>query len=487
MGKLILTIDVGTTGTKVCLFDLNGRLLSSSYVEYGLKIRKPGWVEQSPEEWWEAAKRGIKDAVTRAGVSREQVKAVGVTGQGPSLIPIAGGRPLRDAPLWMDVRSIASFKRLSEELGVGVSPFATSLLQALWIMEEQPETYHRTEFFLEKASDYVSYKLTGEPCWTILIPYDGFLEAFSRAGLDVEKVPEMKRSDECVGQVSEEASKETGLRAGIPVVNGGADGICSMYGAGVREPGQASVVLGASTCVDVCLDRKIVDGRGRVWTTYNLVLGRWVMAGCTNTSGAAYRWLQEALYSREASELGSEETYRLMDREAEEVEVGCEGLIFLPYLHGERSPVWDAYARGVFFGVSINHTRGHFARALIEGCAMALYDIVNVMEEVGARVEDVRMCGGRAKSRVWRRIFTDVLGRPTLIPEVQDSASLGTAVLTAYATGVYGSMGEAMDSMVRFSERVEPDMSRHRAYRKIYGVYRELYPRLRDLFRKRTS
>jgi len=261
--KLILTIDVGTTGTKVCLFDLNGKLLSSSYVEYGLKIRKPGWVEQSPEEWWEAAKRGIKDVITKAGVSRERVKAVGVTGQGPSLIPVADGRPLRDAPLWMDVRSIASFKRLSGRLGVGVSPFATSLLQALWIMEEQPETYQRTEFFLEKASDYISYKLTGEPCWTILIPYDGFLEAFSRVGLDVEKVPEMRRSDECVGQVSEEASKETGLKAGIPVVNGGADGICSMYGTGVREPGQASVVLGASPTTSSSVGGSWPDARTR--------------------------------------------------------------------------------------------------------------------------------------------------------------------------------------------------------------------------------
>ncbi len=485
MEELILTIDVGTTGAKVCLFDPEGRVASSSYVEYGVKVPRGGWVEQSPEQWWEAAKIGIREVLK--GVNPRQIKAVGITGQGPSLIPVAGGKPLMDSPLWMDVRSIASFEKLSRKLGVGVSPFATSLLQALWVMEERPETYRRTEFFLEKASDYISYKLTEKLCWTILIPYDGFVEAFRKAGLDVEKIPEMRRSDECVGQVSEGASKETGLEAGIPVVNGGADGVCAMYGAGVREPGQASVVLGASTCVDVCLERRLVDGLGRVWTTYNLVLGRWIMAGCTNTSGTAYKWLQDVLYSREVSELGREETYRLMDEEAERVEAGCGGLVFLPYLHGERSPVWDAYARGVFLGVSINHTRGHFTRALIEGCAMALYDIINVMEEVGATVGNIRLCGGRAKSRLWRQIFTDALGRPTLIPEVLDTASLGTAVLTAYATGLYRSMGEAMDSMVRFSGRVNPDASRHKVYERLYRVYKELYPRLKDLFRKRTS
>ena len=484
MEELILTIDVGTTGAKVCLFNLEGRVASSSYVEYSVKISRGGWVEQSPEQWWKAVKTGIRKVLE--GASPGRVVAVGVTGQGPSLISVADGKPLMDSPLWMDVRSIASFKKLSQRLGVGISPFATSLLQALWVMEERPETYRRTEFFLEKASDYISYKLTEKPCWTILIPYDGFVEAFRKAGLDIEKIPEMKRSDECVGQVSEEASKETGLKAGIPVVNGGADGVCAMYGAGVREPGQASVVLGSSTCVDVCLERRLVDSLGRVWTTYNLVLGRWIMAGCTNTSGTAYKWLQDVLYSREVSELGREETYRLMDEEAEGIEAGCGGLVFLPYLHGERSPIWDAYARGVFFGVSINHTRGHFTRALIEGCAMALYDIINVMEEVGATIGNIRLCGGRAKSRLWRQIFTDVLGRPTLIPEFLDAASLGTAVLTAYATRLYRSMEEAMDSMVRFSGRVNPDASRHKVYERLYRVYRDLYPRLRDLFRTQT-
>jgi xylulokinase len=355
--------------------------------------------------------------------------------------------------------------------------------------ENEPWVYRCAFKFFEKATDYMAYLLTGNAVCAALTPQEEILETVEQMSVDPGKLPEVKRADLVVGEVTGSAEEMTGLCRGTPVVSGGADGICSIYGTGVKNPGEAATVVGTSTCIDACLGERIVDPHKRVWTTYNLMIEKWVMAGCANSSGASYKWFRDKFCQyevRQAEETGVR-LYEILDREAENVKPGCNGLVFLPYLNGERSPIWDPDARGVFLGMTSNHGKPHFLRAILEGTAFSFYDIMLAMEGAGARIDEIRICGGGAKSPLWRQIKADVSGKPILLPEVTDASILGAAVLAARAVGAYGNIEEAMSNMVRIVGRNEPDEARHQQYCRIYEIYREAYQSLRGTFKKMAS
>jgi xylulokinase len=488
MGDNILSIDIGTTGCKAALFDKEGHMLVEAYREYDFSSPKPDWAEQDPALWSTSTQQVVREVLTKSKLRSDDVCAVGVTGQSPAVVALGKDeQPIRPAIIWMDQRATKQTLLIEEHTG---KTDPTHLVPTvLWIKENEPEVYRNTAKFFEKASDYIAHVLTGESSWAALIPYDDALAIIGSLQLDENKFPEVKRADQIVGEVTGPVEESTGLRKGTPVVSSGTDGVCSIYGTGVMRPGEAVTVIGTSTCVDTCLKEKTLDPKKRVWSTYNLVLEKWVMAGCTNTSGASYKWFRNVfcdLEAKQAEESGAD-LYELLDREAEKAQPGSDGLIFLPYLKGERSPVWDSHARGVFFGIKWNHGKSEFLRAILEGATFSWYDIVATIEEVGARINDVRVCGGGAKSPLWRQIEADVSGKPILLPEVTDASQLGAAIIAARAVGVYKTSQEAAEKMVRIVDRKQPNPRRHDYYSKLFEIYRELYLDLRSTYKKAAS
>jgi len=489
MGEHILSIDVGTTGCKATLFDREGHVVVDAYREYDFSIPRHDWAEQDPTKWWNATQEVVKETLTKSKIPPDDIRGVGITGQSPAVLPIGkDGHPLRPVIIWMDQRATRQSLSIEKEIGKKMDP-TDFIPKILWIKENEPDVYRNTYKFFEKAADYIAYRLTDRPILAALIPYDDVLATVESLKIDPGKLPEVKRADQIVGEATSRVEETTGLRRGTPVVSSGVDGVCSIYGTGVMKVGEAVTVMGTSTCVDVCLEEKISDPQKRVWTTYNLVLERWVMAGCTNTSGASYKWFRDVFCQFEAKE--AEETgarlYDLLDREAEKAKPGCRGLLFLPYLTGERSPIWDPDARGVFFGISWNHGKTDFLRSILEGAAFAWYDVIRTMEEAGAKINEIRLCGGGAKSSLWRQIKADVSGKPILLPEVTDASGLGAAILAARAVGVYRNIQEATSNMVRIVDRKEPDDSRHDYYSRLFEIYREVYLNLKDTYKKTAS
>jgi xylulokinase len=501
---LFLGLDTGTSGTKAIIIDEAGALRASATHEYPLSTPHPQWAEQDPDaDWWSAAQKAILDVLARAGVSGDQVGAVGLTGQmHGSVFLDREGAVIRPALLWCDSRTGEQCRQITQAIGgeqrlfetIG-QPILTSFTapKILWLRQNEPQNYERVAKVL-LPKDYIRFKLTGEFAAEVSDASGTSLLDVRRrdwspamlTALDIPRdwLPDVFESPEVTGTITPAAAALTGLRAGTPVVGGAGDQAAGAVGTGTVETGRVSSALGTSGVVFAHADGAFFDPQMRLQTFCHAVPGAWHMMGCVISAGGSLRWLRDTFYQPEgvvARTIGGD-TYDLMTRGAATVPAGCEGLIYLPYLAGERTPYPDPDARGVFFGASLRSTRATFARAVLEGVAFAFKDGFSLVDEIGIPVAEVRASGGGAKSPFWLQIMADVIGHKHVLLHVDEGPAFGAALLAGVGTGAYASVAEACATTIRTTTETLPNPANAAVYTKTYGVYRSLYPALKDQF-----
>jgi sugar (pentulose or hexulose) kinase len=472
MADGLLAVDLGTGRVKVGVVGLDGELIALADRSYGLiDGGQPGWVEQDAAVWWSAAREAIRAAIASAGGTTIVGACIG--GQGPSIVPVGEhGEPLAHALIWMDRRAEPERQRISARLGNELSPYS-AVPKASWIREHRPEVYARTRWFLQ-SWDFIAFQLTGVAVAssfrgaTVFPP-----EGLAAADLDPSRFPREIVMGECGGGVRPDVARDLGVPAGIPVAGGVNDSTATVLGAGVLRKGYALDLGGTSGGLALMWDAPLRENGLTAWPAP--APGLFVCGGPLAAAGRSLSWFMSA-----AGYASSE--FATVERDATVVPPGADGLVFLPYLAGERTPIWDDRARGVLFGLTERHTRGHLARAVLEGVAFSIRHVADLMRASGGAIDELRVTGGQANVMLWNRIKADVIGAPVVVPTVTEGALLGEAILAASgADRVPDATTSA--SLVKVAARLEPDPATSRAYDAAYATYRELYPRLRDLMR----
>jgi xylulokinase len=491
-GEYLAGIDIGTSGCKAALFTTDGELVFQGTQPYPTYYPAPGFAEQNPEEWWAAVCRNLRSMLLQTGVDPKRIKGIGVDGQSGSAIPMGKrNRPLRNAIIWLDRRSAAQYEALKRSVGedeifaVSGNPLSPSYVtgKILWIKEHEPDLFAQTEKMVQ-SNGYIVFKLCG--AYTQDVSQGNGNHAFDieradwdydlaeRMGIPASLLPDVYECSEVVGTVTAQAARETGLAAGTPVVAGGLDAACATLGAGAYRPGQVQEQGGQAGGMSIVMDRPV--GHDRLILSRHVVRGTWILQGGT-VGGGSLNW-----FRREFARAEDGTFFDKADKEAAGIGPGSDGLIFLPYMAGERSPIWDPDAKGVFVGLSYDKTRGHLVRAIMEGCALALQHNLKTAEASGVAIDALHSVGGAANSRLWTQIKADVTGRTFRIPSSDSAAALGAALLAGVGTGIYRSFEEGVRRTVRISREQHPDEERGRLYRQVYDTYLEVYEKLKDVF-----
>ena len=489
MSTWLLGVDIGTSSCKTALFDPDGQVVAQGSSEYPVSYPGKGWAEQNPEDWWNGVCRAIREMTVENGIDPAHIAGIGVDGQSWSAIALDGaGNVLCPTPIWTDTRSEAVCRettgRLTEEklFGLCGNPAQPGYTwpKILWYRENRPEVFEKTEKILQSNS-YIVYRMTGEITQDLSQGYglacfdmrsgrwDG--EMCEALGIPRRMLPEIVPCHRTVGRLTKEAAERTGLKEGIPVAAGGLDAACGTLGAGVVSPGQTQEQGGQAGGMSICIGEYAADPR--LILGFHVVPGRWLLQGGTTGGGGALKWLRETMFP----DLSFEEMSSL----AEEAPAGSGGVVFLPYMAGERSPLWNPKACGVFFGLNFSTTRPQIIRACMEGVAYALRHNLETAEAAGARAETLRAMGGSANSRIWTQIKADVTGCRIEVPASDTATTLGAAILAGVGTGVYGSFEEAAQRTVRVKKTYTPDPSAREAYSRGYETYRKLYPALEEI------
>jgi xylulokinase len=500
LDELLLGIDVGTTGAKAALVSPDGRLRALGRSEYGLHHLRPGWVEQDPEDWWQAVCLATRQALGAIPNARERVLGVAVSSQAPALLPLSRtGAPLRPAMIWMDRRAEAEVKQLDDILGEGTIYRVTGNRpdafyvgpKLLWFKKHEPQLLQQTFQFVQ-VNGYINYRLTGEFSLdsahaSLLQLRDSSTEEWYQpicdvCGIESRQFPEVKTGHEHCGALNPAAAEATGLRAGTPVMVGTVDSAAAALEVGAAEPGVAAEMTGTSTVLimpnrEGLTEPAFIAMRHAI-PEVHLLLGAMV------ATGASLRWFRDELGEAEVR-MGAErnaDPFDLLTEQAAQVPVGSRGVIFLPYMAGERSPLWHTQAKGMFFGLSLATPKAALIRAILEGTVFALAHNVEVARRAGIRVSEMRSVGGGTRSSLWNQIKADVLGMPVQLPRAPVGAAFGDAVLAGLGLGLYPDFGGALRDMVRLETRYEPNRENHLRYQEIYKVYRSLYEHLKTDF-----
>lgn len=502
MTPCLLGIDLGTSGTKTILFDPEGRALASASAEYPLYQPQNGWAEQDPEDWWRAARDTIRAVVTRSGVDPSCIRGIGISGQMHGLVLTdADGVPLRRAILWCDGRTQQECDEITETIGrerlisLTANPALTGFTagKLLWVRRHEPGLFAQAAHLL-LPKDYLRLKLTGEYCCDMTDGSGTNLmdvkkrcwsrEICDRLEIPSSLLPPLLESCEAAGTVTPRAAAETGLAAGTVVAAGAGDNMAAAIGTGVVAPGAAFITLGTSGVIFSHAAKPQIDPAGRVHTFCAAVPGACAVMSCTLAAGLSLRWFRDCFCQQECEEarLSGTDPYAVMDQEAADIPIGAERLIFLPYLMGERSPLMDSRARGAFIGLSAVHDRRHMLRAVMEGVLYSQRQNLDILRAMKTVPAVLTACGGGAKSPLWRQMTADVLGLPVQTLENTEGPALGAAILAGVAAGIYADVSDGCARMVRSAAVLHPDAARTAAYEKVYGVYRSLYPALRDSF-----
>ena len=491
MSTLLLGVDIGTSSCKTALFDPDGKIVAQGGCEYPVSYPRKGWAEQDPAAWWDGVCRAVREMTAGNGIDPAEIAGIGVDGQSWSAIALdAEGKVLCPTPIWTDTRSeeicrvtaaVLSEERIFGLCGNPVQPGYT-WPKILWYRENRPEVFGKTEKILQSNS-YIVYRMTGEitqdlsqgyglacfdmrkGCWD-----DGMCETL---GIPRKILPEIVPCHQIVGKLTKEAAEQMGLAEGIPVAAGGLDAACGTLGAGVVSPGQTQEQGGQAGGMSICIDRYAADPR--LILGFHVVPGRWLLQGGTTGGGGALKWLRETMCP--------ELSFAEMSSLAETAEPGSGGVTFLPYMAGERSPIWNPDACGVFFGLGFGTTRAQMIRACMEGVAYALRHNLETAEAAGARADTLRAMGGSANSRIWTQIKADVTGHGIEVPGSDTATTLGAAMLAGVGTGVWRNFEEAAGQTVRVNRTVEPDPAAREIYDRGYRTYRQLYEQLKDLMK----
>lgn len=506
--QALLGIDLGTTGVKAALFAAeDGRVLADAFVDYPLFHPHPGWAEQNPADWWRATQSAIRACLaagSQQGVSPADVLGLGLSGQMHGVVLLDERQEvLRPCIIWADQRSDEQCRWITERVGARQlieyvsNPALTgfSAPKLLWIRDNEPEIFARARTML-LPKDYIRFLLTGvmameisDAAGTCLLDVkhgSWSQEVLQAIDLHPALLPPVVPADAPSGTITPQVAALTGLREGTPVAGGGADNACGAVGNGVVTEGLALVSVGTSGIVLAYAGTPQVDTSGpvpRVHTFNHAVPGAWYLMGVTQGAGLSLRWLRDniGLPERALERWTGVDAYETLEQEAASVSAGSDGLIFLPYLQGERTPHLDAYARGGWIGLTASHDRRHLVRSVMEGVAFSLKDCFAIIREQGLRLEQMRATGGGAKSPLWRQIIADVLGVELVVTNASEGPAFGAALLAGVAGGVYRTVQAACDQTVRVVERTLPQPETASAYAGAYETYRALYPALKPI------
>ncbi|MEA3344655.1 MAG: FGGY family carbohydrate kinase [Chloroflexota bacterium] len=500
MAESLLAIDLGTSACKTVLFEPDGSIVASATAEYPIYTPHPGWAEQNPEEWWRAAVQTIHDVLEESASPPERIAGVGLDSQSGAAVCLAqDGQPVRPATIYIDKRSAPICARLAEMdlptllRRVNGNPLDTSLVapRLLWLKEQEPEAYDRIAHILP-GSGYLAYRLTGELGFSI--SEGAFTGLFDTArgrwspelaeawGLGLEHFAPLRAPHEVVGHVTRRAAEETGLPAGIPVVAGAMDAAASVFGMGAIRGGQAIGMLGTSFSLLVAVERPI-RGSG-LWIYHAAIPGLWILGGNVDAAGGALRWLRDEVAAEEREQARREgvSPYEVMTRAAATVPPGSDGLIFLPYLAGARAPKADPHRRGVFFGLTLKHTRAHLIRAVLEGCAFGLRYNLDAVRNAGMEVDELRVCGGASASDLWVQIIADVCQVPLIRSDIMETSCLGSAMLAGMGVGLYRDAADAVANTATQQEIIAPLPKRAKQYELLYELFRQVDEALDESF-----
>ena len=499
---LLLGLDLGTSSVKATLADSNGSVLLSTSRSYPIETPRPGWCEQDPALWWLSVKDAVQELLHKTGVDGNAVSSVCVSGQMHGLVLLNGSREvLRPAIIWSDNRSRDQCIQIEDELGteslieIAGNRAATGFaaVSFLWVRQNEPKVAESVKTLLF-PKDYIRMRLTDKVCTdfsdasgSLLLDIRGrkwSQEIASTVGIGLDDLPEIKGSHEAAGELSRRAAESLGLKPGTVVANGGGDSMVGALGCGVISEEVWSVNIGTGGQVLSPVAKPVVDRMGRANTFCHAVPNMWVVQGSILSAGLSLRWFRDTLGMEEKtlSKLCGIDVYDLLTLEAEKAPPCSNGLVFLPYLIGERTPHNDPAARGVFFGLSLTHDKAHMVRAVLEGVAFAFRDCKEVLTELGLKPGKLVFRGGGSKSRLWREILANVLSKTVVSTAQLSDVSFGSCLLAGTACGVWRDLNQACAETVKYGESSAPSPRFSRLYEKQYCLYVSLYRSLKPLF-----
>ena len=488
-----LGIDTSTTSSKALLIDEMGAVVAVASSAHTLQIPRPLWSEQDPRQWWEAVAASIRSVLEQTGVSGEGIAAVGLTGQMHGLVLLdEAGNVLRPAILWNDQRTQSQCDEIHHRVGkerfiqitgnVALTGFTAPKI--LWVQENEPEIYAKARHVL-LPKDYIRYCLTGEYAMdkadgagTVLFDLklrDWSGDVLTALGIDPSWMPRTFEGTEVTGRITEEAARLTGLKPGTPVVAGGGDQSAQAVGVGAVEPGIIGLTVGTSGVVFATTPSALIEPEGRLHAFCHAVPGMWHFMGVMLSAAGSLQWYRDTL--------APNVSFDDLLHEAESVPAGSEGLQFLPYLSGERTPHPDPLARGAFIGLTLRHSRAHMTRAVLEGVAFGLKDIFRLIQNAGlGEIRQVRASGGGAKGALWRQILASVLETELVTVNTTEGAAYGAALLAGVAAGAWSDVASACNHTIKITGTTAPLNEQADTYRKSYAVYDKLYPTLKPVF-----
>ena len=503
MDKYLIGLDIGTSGTKCLLCDDKGKVLTSSTQTYPLYTPRHGWAEQKPEDWWDAVKRGLKALFEKCPIDKTQIIGLSFSGQMHGLVALDENmKVIRPAILWNDQRTQKQCDEITEIAGgvEGLLSYTNNVMltgytggKIIWLKEEEPEAFAKMKVFL-CPKDYIRFKFTGKIAMDMSeASGTGFLdtkrrcwaeELIKKVGLDMSIFPDTLESTDKAGEVTAEAAQETGLPEGLNIYAGGGDAVIQTTGTGLVKPGVLGVVIGTSGNVSMGLDRYSDNPGGKLQMFCNNEKGLWHCFGCTLTAGGALSWFTDTLAGEDkadAEKLGKK-SYALIDERAAEVPAGSNGVLFAPYLSGERCPYPDPNAKGIFYGLSLGTSRAAMARAVMEGVTFSLKQVVELMS-TRVKPEKVYLSGGGASSELWKQMAADIFELPVYtMSAAKEGGAYGAVLVAGVGAGVWKDLNEAIQVLKEDEKHYTPNPDTIPAYRKAYEKYKMLYAANKPIF-----
>jgi xylulokinase len=498
----LLGIDVGTTGVKTLLIDEMGNTISSYTAEYPLYTPFPNWTEQDPEDWYKGTIASIKNVLKNSLVNPSDIKGIGLSGQMHSSVFLdKDHNVLRKAILWCDTRTKDECKWIMKKVGKkkmreyvanpALEGFTSPKI--IWLRNNEPMIYEKVQKVL-LPKDYIRFRLTGEMAMEVsdaagTLMFDVKKRKWSNKFLKAVNIPtsflvNVYESTDICGKITRSIAEQTGLKEGTPVVGGGADNTCGAVGTGVIKSGRVLASLGTSGVIFAHTDKVKIDPKMRVHTFCHSVPNKWYLMGVMLSAGGAFRWFRDTFADIEKieAEKKNQDIYDYLTDEAQKISTGSEGLFFLPYLMGERTPHQSADAKGAFIGISSRHTKYHFIRSTLEGITFGMRDCLEIIRDLGIKIEQIRLTGGGAKSKFWKQLQANIYRSEVATVNSTEGPAFGAAIMGGVGAKIYKSIEEATENIIKVVERIEPDKDESEKYEHYYKIFQSLYPKLKNSY-----
>jgi len=504
MARYLAAIDAGTGGCRTIIFDENGAEIALAYREYSIFQPSPTGVEQNADEWWTAVCRTSREAIKKSRINTKDIAGISVTNQRETIVPVdKKGAPLRNAIVWQDrravgecdwLRSNVSADTIYRTTGLAIDPYF-SLPKIMWVRKHERKTFDRAHKFL-LVHDFIIHKLCGEFAtdWsnasrTMLFDINKFAwsEKISElTKMPLEKMPDAKPSGTFAGEILKQSARVTGFAGGTPVIIGGGDQQCAALGVGVVEKGQVKATTGTGTFILAHLEKPLREPKRRLLCSCHVVPKKWVFEASIFTTGVVYRWFRDNLAQGEIREakMRGIDTYELINKLVQSAPIGSNGLLLLPHFVGAGAPYWNPDARGVLFGLTLKHRREDIARAIVEGVCFEISKNLEIMEQLGIKIDELRITGGATRSPVWNQIQADVYGKPVVRGTSGEATALGAAMLAGLGSGIHRDVKEACKNMLKVERRWVPDKNAHKKYSRMLVLHKKLYDTIEPMYEK---